>query len=155
MPLNNYSSFTKAQLVAILQKAETDKHYGLVWEEERVPEKVVQDCINKIPILSEVKNKSLKSKNNNPENILIEGDNFHALTTLTKTHKASIDLIYIDPPYNTGKKEDFMYNDKYVDIDDSYRHSKWLSFMHKRLMSWLPACLIKKVPFLYLLTIMK
>ena len=134
MPSNNYSTFTKEQLIAILQKAETNKHYGLVWEEDRVPEKVVQDCIDKLPILEEVKSKSIKSKVKTTENLLIEGDNFHALTVLAKTHKASIDLIYIDPPYNTGKKEDFMYNDKYVDIDDSYRHSKWLSFMHKRLI---------------------
>jgi adenine-specific DNA-methyltransferase len=133
MPSINYSSFTKEQLIAVLQKAETDKHYGLVWEEDRVPEKVVQDCIDKLPVLEEVKSKTIKSKTNSTENILIEGDNFHALTVLTATYKAAIDLIYIDPPYNTGKKEDFMYNDKYVDIDDSYRHSKWLSFMHKRL----------------------
>ena len=73
---------------------------------------------------------------------MIEGDNYHALKVLAETHKAAVDLIYIDPPYNTGKKEDFMYNDKYVDIDDSYRHSKWLSFMHKRLT--LAATLLSK-----------
>jgi adenine-specific DNA-methyltransferase len=67
-----------------------------------------------------------------PNHILIEGDNLHALTALTFTHKDKIDVIYIDPPYNTGNK-DFIYNDKYVDREDSYRHSKWLSFMEKRL----------------------
>src|SRR5699024_8677917 len=46
--------------------------------------------------------------------------------------KGKIDVIYIDPPYNTGNK-DFIYNDRYVDKEDSYRHSKWLSFMEKRL----------------------
>ena len=142
MPSKNLSSFTKEQLIAVLQKAETNKHYGLVWEEDRVPEKVVQDCKDKIPALEEIKSKSIKSKTKTAENILIEGDNFHALTVLTNTHKAAINLIYIDPPYNTGKKEDFMYNDKYVDIDDSYRHSKWLSFMYKRLT--LAATLLNK-----------
>ena len=67
-----------------------------------------------------------------PNHILIEGDNLHALTALTFTHEGKIDLMYFDPPYNTGNK-DFKYNDTYVDKEDSYRHSKWLSFMHKRL----------------------
>ena len=79
-------------------------------------------------------NKNLKpeSKQLPPNHILIEGDNLHALTALTFTHAGKIDVIYIDPPYNTGNK-DFKYNDSYVDKEDSYRHSKWLSFMHKRL----------------------
>lgn len=55
-----------------------------------------------------------------------------ALTALTYTHEGKIDVIYIDPPYNTGNK-DFVYNDSYVDSEDAYRHSKWLSFMSKRL----------------------
>lgn len=67
-----------------------------------------------------------------PNHILIEGDNLEALTALTYTHEGRIDIIYIDPPYNTGNK-DFIYNDSYVDSEDSYRHSKWLSFMSKRL----------------------
>jgi adenine-specific DNA-methyltransferase len=67
-----------------------------------------------------------------PNHILIEGDNLHALTALSFTHEGKIDVIYIDPPYNTGNK-DFKYNDSFVDREDTYRHSKWLSFMHKRL----------------------
>ena len=67
-----------------------------------------------------------------PNHILIEGDNLHALTALTFTHEGKIDVMYFDPPYNTGNK-DFKYNDSFVDKDDSYRHSKWLSFMDKRL----------------------
>jgi len=68
-----------------------------------------------------------------PNHILIEGDNLHALTALSFTHEGRIDVIYIDPPYNTGSKEDFIYNDHYVDREDDFRHSKWLSFMSKRL----------------------
>jgi adenine-specific DNA-methyltransferase len=71
-------------------------------------------------------------KNEAPNHILIEGDNLHALTALTFTHEGKIDVIYIDPPYNT-KNKDFKYNDTFVDYEDSYRHSKWLSFMDKRL----------------------
>ena len=67
-----------------------------------------------------------------PNHILIEGDNLHALTALSFTHEGKVDVIYIDPPYNTGNK-DFKYNDSIVDKEDSYRHSKWLSFMDKRL----------------------
>ncbi|MEI7525558.1 MAG: site-specific DNA-methyltransferase [Mariniphaga sp.] len=67
-----------------------------------------------------------------PNHILIEGDNLHALTALSFTHEGMIDVMYFDPPYNTGNK-DFKYNDSYVDKEDSYRHSKWLSFMDKRL----------------------
>jgi len=63
---------------------------------------------------------------------LIEGDNYHALSVLNYTHEENVDLIFIDPPYNTGKK-DFRYNDRIVDEDDAFRHSKWLSFMDKRL----------------------
>ena len=69
---------------------------------------------------------------NGNNNILIEGDNYHALTALNFIAKESIDVIYIDPPYNTGH-QDFGYNDKFVNKDDGYKHSKWLSFMSKRL----------------------
>ena len=67
-----------------------------------------------------------------PNHILIEGDNLHALTALTFTHEGKVDVMYFDPPYNT-KNKDFKYNDTYVDFEDSFRHSKWLSFMEKRL----------------------
>ena len=133
MPLNEYHNYSKEQLLNLLQTADAKKHYGLVWEEDKVAEKVVQDCKEQTPYLKEIKKKNITTDATLPQNMMVEGDNYHALTVLAKTHKAAVDLIYIDPPYNTGKKEDFMYNDKYVDIDDSYRHSKWLSFMHKRL----------------------
>ena len=77
----------------------------------------------------------LKIKNDvsQPTNLLIEGDNYHALSVLNYTHKEKIDLIYIDPPYNTGNN-DFLYNDKFIDREDSYKHSKWISFINKRLI---------------------
>lgn len=82
----------------------------------------------------EIKQREILTKKNgsSPTNILIEGDNYHALSVLNYTHKGVIDMIYIDPPYNTGNR-DFIYNDKFVDLEDTYRHSKWLSFMSKRL----------------------
>ncbi|WJJ95739.1 site-specific DNA-methyltransferase [Algibacter luteus] len=111
----------------------TRKKYGLVWEDK--PEEVEEQLRKQLPILKEVKERAIINEsdlNNNPNHILIEGDNLHALTALTFTHKGKIELIYIDPPYNTGNK-DFLYNDNFVDKEDAYRHSKWLSFMSKRL----------------------
>ena len=124
---------SKEQLLEVIDKLESNKKYGLVWDEERVTEKVVTDCQFNIPVLSEVKSREILTNENAPTNILIEGDNYHALSVLNYTHKGKIDLIYIDPPYNTGKADEFLYNDNYVDINDGYRHSKWLSFMKKRL----------------------
>ncbi|MFH1128003.1 MAG: site-specific DNA-methyltransferase [Candidatus Omnitrophota bacterium] len=107
------------------------KKYGLVWEEKS--EEVVEMCKEKLPVLKEIKNKGIITDKDKLVNLLIEGDNYHALSVLNYTHAKKIDVIYIDPPYNTGNK-DFKYNDKWVDIEDSYRHSKWLSFMEKRLL---------------------
>ncbi len=112
----------------------TKKKYGLVWEDK--PEDVEEELRTKLPVLKEVKERAIINDTDtekHPNHILIEGDNLHALTALTFTHENKIDLIYIDPPYNTGKKTEFKYNDKYVDEEDSFRHSKWLSFMNKRL----------------------
>ena len=108
------------------------KKYGLVWEDEKEPEQIVLDCQVKIPILKENKLKDINSKEKSPINIMIGGDNYHSLSVLNYTHKKKIDLIYIDPPYNTESK-DFIYNDKYIDKEDTYRHSKWLNFMNVRL----------------------
>ncbi|GAG80043.1 unnamed protein product, partial [marine sediment metagenome] len=84
------------------------------------------------PILKEVKNKEIIIDKNKPVNLLIEGDNYHSLSVLNYTHNKAIDVIYIDPPYNTGNKE-FVFNDKIVDLEDGYCHSKWLSFIRSRL----------------------
>ena len=110
---------------------EATKKYGLVWDKESVKEEVVLQCEQFIPVLEQDKTKKIINKGAN--NILIEGDNYHALTSLNFIQKESVDVIYIDPPYNTGH-QDFTYNDKYVNEDDGFRHSKWLSFMQKRLL---------------------
>lgn len=67
-----------------------------------------------------------------PYHTVINGENFHVLEALTYTHQGKIDAIYIDPPYNSGAK-DWKYNNDYVEKEDLYRHSKWLSFMERRL----------------------
>jgi len=132
MSKDKYENYTHSQLVAELKKLSKRKKYGLVWEEEKTKEKFEADAEGKLPVLIEDKKREIKTDTDKPTNILIEGDNYHALSVLNYTHAKSIDVIYIDPPYNTGNN-DFKYNDKFVDREDSYRHSKWLSFMSKRL----------------------
>jgi len=157
--LDNLTDEERSELVELLN---TKKKYGLVWEdkpedvEEQLRTKlpILREVVEKrilatksssetatpkaikTNLFTEVENQSsnngLLSKVEAPNHILIEGDNLHAITALSFTHEGKIDLMYFDPPYNTGNK-DFKYNDTYVDKEDSYRHSKWLSFMHKRL----------------------
>ena len=119
------------QLLVYLSNIEKDingKKYGLVFEEHR--EAVDELLENNVPVL--IEDESLKIDNGGQQNFLIEGDNLASLKLLEKTHKGAIDLIYIDPPYNTGNK-DFVYDDDFVGEDDKFRHSMWLSFMKKRL----------------------
>lgn len=106
------------------------KKYGLVWEEHE--EKVDVQMRTHIPVFTEVKEREISAAPEKPYNFLLEGDNLHSLYLLEKTHKGAIDLIYIDPPYNTGNK-DFVYDDSFVDSTDGFKHSKWLSFMATRL----------------------
>ncbi|MEV0710408.1 site-specific DNA-methyltransferase [Nocardia aurea] len=68
-----------------------------------------------------------------PWHVIINGENFHALQALRSTHRAKVDLIYIDPPYNTGN-DGWIYNDRYVDQNDRAKSSKWLSFLERRLL---------------------
>lgn len=109
----------------------THKKYGLVWEHHS--ETVDEALKTSIPVFTEVKEKEIQNDLTNEKfNFLLEGDNLQSLYLLEKTHKEKIDVIYIDPPYNTGNK-DFIYDDRIVDNTDTFRHSKWLSFMEARL----------------------
>ena len=146
LPRMNQRVIAKAELISKLQTLEgltnderssligllrQHKKYGLVWEDK--PEDVEERLREELPVLREVKDKAIMSDDPDaPNHILIEGDNLEALTALSYTHEGKIDVIYIDPPYNTGNK-DFVYNDKFVDVEDEFRHSMWLSFMSKRL----------------------
>lgn len=122
---------TNEEKSALLELLNKQKKYGLVWEEK--PEDVEERLRDSLPVFKEVKERAILSTSPDaPNHILIEGDNLEALTALSYTHEGKIDVIYIDPPYNTGNK-DFIYNDSFVDSEDGYRHSKWLSFMSKRL----------------------
>lgn len=126
--LDGLTNEEKASFVELLR---SQKKYGLVWEDK--PEEIETRLVDELPVLTEVPERAIVSDSADaPNHILIEGDNLEALTALAYTHEGKIDVIYIDPPYNTGNK-DFVYNDSFVDREDGYRHSKWLSFMNKRL----------------------
>jgi|BioPla2DNA2_1021312.scaffolds.fasta_scaffold15382_3 adenine-specific DNA-methyltransferase len=132
---NNLNNETE-ELISILNELKREveinatKKFGLVWDKEHTKEKVVEDCENYIPILKRDNTKTVSFGKTN--NILIEGDNYHALSSLSFILQNSIDVIYIDPPYNTGAR-DWKYNNDYVDSEDGYKHSKWISMMDKRL----------------------
>lgn len=107
------------------------KKYGLVWEEHA--EIVHEEMKTKIPVFIEENHKKIHDNLESSQfNFLLEGDNLHSLHLLEKTHTGMIDVIYIDPPYNTGAKN-WKYNNSFVDSNDEFRHSKWLSFMNYRL----------------------
>lgn len=129
--INTLEGLTDDERSALLGLLRESKTYGLVWEDK--PEDVEERLRNELPVLIENKERALTDAGPDaPNHILIEGDNLEALATLAYTHAGKIDVIYIDPPYNTGH-EDFIYNDIFVDSEDTYRHSKWLSFMSRRL----------------------
>ena len=111
-----------------LEKDVNGKKYGLIFEAHR--EEIDEVLDTHTPVLTE--DEALFINHGGLMNFLVEGDNLASLKLLEKTHKGKIDLIYIDPPYNTGNK-DFIYDDTFVDKNDCFTHSKWLSFMSERL----------------------
>ena len=120
---------TQEELKYLKNKVSNDK-LGLTLNFEEKDEDLKKNYI----LLEEEKELSINPKDSN-NNLLIEGDNYYALKAL-KSAGVKVDVIYIDPPYNTGKE--FVYNDdfgvkKVIGSDDPYKHSKWLSFMKKRL----------------------
>lgn len=122
-----------ATLIALgeIESALNEKKYGLVWEKHEEAVDVMMRT--HIPVFTEAPEREITADPGEAYNFLLEGDNLHSLRLLEKTHKGRIDLIYIDPPYNTGTK-DFVYDDAYVEYTDGFSHSKWLSFISKRLM---------------------
>ena len=146
----DYDNWSKDELIKEIKRIK-ETTYGLVWHRD-LPEEKIDILINPdartpsemfpnemagkpFPVLKEMKTKAIEVDKTKPTNILIEGDNYHSLAVLNFTHESAVDLIYIDPPYNTGNN-DFIYNDlqaRPVQRDDPFRHSKWIAFMEKRL----------------------
>ncbi len=126
----DYKKWSQSELIKEIQKLNKRKKYGLIWDEEKTKEIFEEEIQKKLPVLKDVTKNGIEDKSK-PNNILIEGDNYHTLSVLNYTHMEKIDVIYIDPPYNTGNE--FTFNDYKVEKEDSYKHSKWISYMNKRL----------------------
>jgi adenine-specific DNA-methyltransferase len=126
---DNYDDYSREELLRELRLRDRRPRFGLVWERKEIEhEQAVNNdfvALNLDPALS--------CGEAPYRNLIIEGDNFDALRYLRMTHTGKIKCIYIDPPYNTGNR-DFIYNDRFVDKEDAYRHSKWLEFMYRRLL---------------------
>lgn len=125
----DYSNFTKDELVELLKRRDTQTPLGIVWERNEIDhDRALNDDFVAMEVHPEL------STGEAPwTNLLIEGDNFDALRYLRMTFKGKVKVICIDPPYNTGNK-DFIYNDKFLDKDDRFKHSVWLEFMYRRLL---------------------
>lgn len=130
MPKKDFQNWSKEKLLHEYKELSKRKKFGIVWEDKI--EEVAEQCKTSLPVLKDEKQKSFSADKNGISHIFIEGDNYHALSVLNYTHKKKIDLIFIDPPYNTGNRS-WRYNNDYVEKEDRFRHSKWLSFMSKRL----------------------
>ena len=127
---NNNNDDISIRAINEIENQLKSKKYGLLWEEHE--ERVDKKLIKQIPIFSDISSDTIVNSDINKYNFLLEGDNLHSLKLLEKTHKGRVDFIYIDPPYNRGTN-DFVYDDNMVSIEDGFIHSKWISFMEKRL----------------------
>lgn len=123
--------YTKDELIEIIKNLKRRKKFGLVWEDR--PEEIVRQVEAELPVIEEVSERAIEKLKDAPTNFVIEGDNYHSLSVLNYTHTGKVDVIYADPPYNTGSNT-WVYNNRIVDSNDTYRHSKWLTFMRERLM---------------------
>jgi adenine-specific DNA-methyltransferase len=125
---DNYDDYSKEELIRELRAKNQKPRFGLYWERDDIEH---ERAINTDFVALDL-DESLSCGNAPFQNLIIEGDNFDALRFLRMTYKGKVQCIYIDPPYNTGNK-DFVYNDRFIDKDDVYKHSKWLEFMYRRL----------------------
>ena len=123
-----YDHLSREELIRLLDRRERDAAYGIVWERKAIEQ---DKAVNDDFVVLEP-DPSRSEGAGGFENLIVEGDNFDALRFLRMTHAGKIKCIYIDPPYNTGNR-DFVYNDRYFDATDRFRHSVWLEFMYRRL----------------------
>ncbi len=133
MASRKYDDLNREELTAQLQARDRRDatRFGLVWEADEIER---DNALNSdFVALDLVPELSCPGGAEAWRNLIIEGDNFDALRHLKMCFAGQVKCIYIDPPYNTGNR-DFVYNDRFVDKEDSWRHSKWCEFMFQRLM---------------------
>ena len=126
---DKYEEYSREELLRLLRERDRKPRFGLVWERDEIEH---DRSLNDDFVVLEP-DASLSAGDAPHHNLVIEGDNFDALRYLRMTHASKVKCIYIDPPYNTGNR-DFIYNDRFVDKDDVYKHSKWLEYMYRRLV---------------------
>ncbi|MDR1190402.1 MAG: site-specific DNA-methyltransferase [Verrucomicrobiales bacterium] len=128
--MGKYDHLSRNELQRLLEARDRRDatRFGLVWEASEIERDralnsdfVALDLDPELSVSGEPWN-----------NLIIEGDNFDALRHLRMTYAGQVKCIYIDPPYNTGNR-DFVYNDRFVDANDAWRHSTWVEFMWQRL----------------------
>ena len=130
MAKKDYQNWSREKFLHEYKELLKRKKYGIVWEDKT--EEVAEQCKTHLLVLKEEKKKVISSDKTGIDHVFIQGDNYHALSVLNYTHRKKVDVIFIDPPYNTGNQS-WIYNNSYVDKEDRFKHSKWLSFMSKRL----------------------
>ena len=130
MSSTKYDDLSREDLVRLLERREREpqRRFGLVWEQDDLEREAALNA----DFVALEQDGALSCGEAPYRNLLIEGDNFDALRYLRMTHAGRVKCILIDPPYNTGNR-DFIYNDRFLDKDDAFRHSKWLEFMYRRL----------------------
>ncbi|MFA6633295.1 MAG: site-specific DNA-methyltransferase [Kiritimatiellia bacterium] len=130
MKSEKYDDLSREDLIRLLARREKEprRRFGLVWEQDDLEREAALNA----DFVALEQDGALSCGGAPYRNLLIEGDNFDALRYLRMTHAGRVKCIYIDPPYNTGNR-DFVYNDRFLDKDDAFRHSKWLEFMYRRL----------------------
>lgn len=129
MPKTRYDHLSREELITVLVKRDSERKLGLVWERDLSEyEKALNSDFVALDLIPEFSCGSAPYRN-----MIIEGDNFDALRYLATAYRGKVKCMYIDPPYNTGNK-DFIYNDRFLDKDDAWKHSKWLEFMYRRLV---------------------
>lgn len=126
--VSKYDDYTREDLIRLINERDRKPKLGLLWERDEIDH---DRSVNSDFVALDI-DPELSCGDGPHQNLIIEGDNFDALRYLRMTHSGRVKCIYIDPPYNTGNR-DFVYNDRFVDKDDAYRHSKWLEFMYRRL----------------------
>lgn len=133
MPQRDYSHLSAPELIELLKQRDAQAHFGLVWERDAIEkDKRLNDDFVGLELVPDLSHGSGPHRN-----LVIEGDNFDALRHLLMTHAGRVNVIYIDPPYNTGStatnRQGWVYNDRFFDPNSRYRHSTWLEFMFPRL----------------------
>lgn len=124
-----YEDYSREDLIRLIRERDRKPRFGLVWERDEIEH---DRSVNSDFVALDLDTST--SYGEGPySSFVIEGDNFDVLRYLRMTHSGKVKCIYIDPPYNTGNR-DFIYNDRFVEKEDLYRHSKWLEFMYRRIV---------------------